>query len=177
MPENIEGFNMAVAIDEVTSRIEQLEVSVPTINYAEFFFNGGLSYYYAGDFRLALDEYDKSLLLDPQYQDAYNNRGLAYYELGQYQSARWDYDEAIRLDSHESRTYYNRGLLYYKLGQYERAIEDYDEAIRLTPDQAIYFNKEVSFDTIPFDSLKSNTYYSKGLCYMQLDKFREKRNI
>lgn len=173
LPVNIEGFNMAVAIDEVTSRIAQLEVSTPTINYAEFFFNNGLSYYYSGDFRLAIDEYDKSILLDAAYPDAYNNRGLAYDELGQYQSARWDYNEAIRLDPRESRNYYNRGLLYYKLGQYRRAIEDYNEAIRLIPDQSIYFNKEVSHDTVPMDPLKSNAYYGRGLCYMELDKFEE----
>ena len=95
--DDIEGFNMAVAIDEVTSRIAQLEVSTPTINYAEFFFNNGLSYYYSGDFRLAIDEYDKSILLDAAYPDAYNNRGIAYEFLGQQELADRDFAKAKEL--------------------------------------------------------------------------------
>ena len=52
----------------------------PTIDY----FHRGTSYGKLGEHQQAIQDFDKSILLDFDHSLAYNNRGTVYYELGQY---------------------------------------------------------------------------------------------
>ena len=88
---------MAIALDEATSRLEQLEAATFVPEPADAFYSSGLAYYYDGQYQRAIEDWDEAIRLDPQYADAYYMRGEAYYDLGQYERAIQDYDEAIRL--------------------------------------------------------------------------------
>ena len=46
-----------------------------------------------------LIEYDKAILIDPNYALAYNNKGIALANLGRYQNIFIEYDKAIRIGS------------------------------------------------------------------------------
>ena len=74
--------------------------------------NRGLTYDGQGDHDRAIAEYDKSLLLWPDYAEALNSRGFAYYEKSDYERAVADYDKAIELRPDYGLALTNRGLIY-----------------------------------------------------------------
>ena len=88
------------------------------------------------DHRTAINAYDRSIRLKPDYAAAYNNRGVAKNDLGRHEDAITDHDEAIRLKPDLAGAYSNRGIALSNLGRYEDAITDFDEAIRREPDLA-----------------------------------------
>jgi Tfp pilus assembly protein PilF len=51
-----------------------------------------------GDYRRAINNLDKALLSDPDYELAYQNRMTAKHKSGDNQGALEDYNELIRLD-------------------------------------------------------------------------------
>ncbi len=78
-----------------------------------------------------MEDFDKTLRLDPYYAIAYSNRGLIYFVLHQNQRAIEDFDQAIRLDPDMSAAYGGRGVAYYELGQQEKALRDLVKACEL----------------------------------------------
>ncbi len=57
-----------------------------------------LRYFYAGDYRTALQEVEAALELNPNLALAYARRGSIYYKLGDIQRATIDWNLALRLD-------------------------------------------------------------------------------
>jgi tetratricopeptide (TPR) repeat protein len=121
-------------IPTITSSPSQNEtVSSKT---ATDFFTDGLKKYNEKDFKGAIADYNKAILINPNLADAYGNRGNAKSALGDKQGAIADYNEAIDLNPNLSEAYYNRAPVQMELGNPQRAIDDYTEAIRLQPDFA-----------------------------------------
>jgi tetratricopeptide (TPR) repeat protein len=46
----------------------------------------------------AIEDYNATLRLDPNYAFAYYNRGIAYYDKGMYDRAIEDYNAALRIN-------------------------------------------------------------------------------
>ena len=99
----------------------------------EVHYNRALDYEAAGEYRLAIQEYDRAIELDPNYVDAYVFRGYSYERLGFELRAIEDFDKAIELDSNHAVAFNNRGHAYYLLDEFSRAIEDYNRATSLIP--------------------------------------------
>lgn len=113
---------------------------------ADAFTNRGLSYYNLQQYQRAIQDYDRTIQLDPNDAMAFNNRGSSYYYLKQYQRAIQDYDQAIQLDPNFAMAYTGRGSCYHYLKQYQRAIQDYDRTIQLDPNFAMaYFNRGLAY--------------------------------
>ena len=55
----------------------------------------GMSYTEDAQFEAGIQEFDKSIELDPPCASSYGHRGIAYGNLGQYKKAIEDYDKAI----------------------------------------------------------------------------------
>jgi tetratricopeptide (TPR) repeat protein len=89
-------------------------------------------------FQKAFADFDRAILINPQYARAYYDRALGYSMAGQFGQAITDYDESIRLDPQYAKTYGLRAIAYDYLGQSQRAIDDYSEAIRLEPTAFLY---------------------------------------
>ena len=49
----------------------------------------------AGDYDRALQDYDRSIKINPSYAKAYNNRGIVYEEKGDTNRAVKDFDRSI----------------------------------------------------------------------------------
>jgi tetratricopeptide (TPR) repeat protein len=64
----------------------------------EDYFNRGYAHTKKGEHNEAIEDYTKSIELNPR-PAAYNNRGLAYKGLGQYEEAIQDFNQAIDLYS------------------------------------------------------------------------------
>ena len=76
----------------------------------EVHYNRALDYEAAGEYRLAIQEYDRAIELDPNYVDAYVFRGYSYERLGFELRAIEDFDKAIELDSNHAVAFNNRGM-------------------------------------------------------------------
>ena len=108
---------------------------------AQTYFKWGNTKYYSQDYNGALEDYTKSIRLEPN-SVVYFNRGLTSYRIRQYHAAISDYDVAIQIKSDFVQAYVNRGIVKRKLGQHFAAISDYDTAIRLKPDDfQAYYNR------------------------------------
>ena len=93
-----------------------------------------------GDYGRVLQDYTKTIQLNPDDAIAYNNRGGAYYLKEEYESAIVDFTKAIDLNPNYAEAYNNRGVAYHLKEEYESAIADYTKAIQLNPDYAIAYN-------------------------------------
>jgi tetratricopeptide (TPR) repeat protein len=71
-----------------------------------------------GLFKEALQDYNKSIELNPENSRAYNNRGTVYANTNRLYDAISDYSKAIELDNALADAYYNRGDVYFNQGKY-----------------------------------------------------------
>lgn len=83
------------------------------------------------DFNAAINAYDKTLQLYPNFAEAYNNRGNSKAEVGRFDDAIADYDEALRLNPDDAKAYNNRGLAKLQLSRIDEARQDFETAFNL----------------------------------------------
>ena len=100
---------------------------------AEDFFYLGVTFQQQGNYKKAVDYYEKVIKYDPKDTRAYNNRGNAKYGLGDYEGAISDYDKAIECNPKYANAYYNRGNAKRALGDHQAAIADFDKALENNP--------------------------------------------
>ncbi len=84
-----------------------------------------------GEYERAIEDYDRTLSLDPAFAYAYTNRGVAYRFLGQNERAIQDFDRALQLNPKDSGAYQSRGAAWEALGDYQKAVSDWEKAIML----------------------------------------------
>ena len=95
--------------------------------------NRGNAFSKEGQYELAIQDYDKSINLDPGYAKPLNNRGVAYQKQGDLDRAIQDFNAAINIDPNYADAFFNRGATYLKKGDNDTATKDFDAAIRLQP--------------------------------------------
>jgi tetratricopeptide (TPR) repeat protein len=91
----------------------------------------GLAYQKAGDLDKAIQQYRKSLSLDPFYADAHNNIGIAYFDKGLVDNAITHFKHAIEIDPSHADAHYNLGVAYGEKGLIGPAYEEMLTGIRL----------------------------------------------
>ena len=103
--------------------------------------NRGNAYTSKGDYELAIQDYDESIKINPNYAKPFNNRGVAYQKKGNYDLALKDFDAAIDIDQNYADAFANRAELYQKKGDYPNALKDFDKAIQLKPTLGVVWNE------------------------------------
>ncbi|MBD2622179.1 tetratricopeptide repeat protein [Microcystis flos-aquae FACHB-1344] len=143
----------------VLSRLKRYDEGLAAITQAinlapraAWYGNRGVLYYNQQKYKLALDDYNKAIELNPNHAQAYNNRGTLYDEQQKYELALADYNQAIELNRNFAMAYYNRGGLYQDLGKYDLALSDYSKAIEINRSYA-------------------EAYYNRGNLYKDLQKY------
>jgi tetratricopeptide (TPR) repeat protein len=81
-------------------------------------------------------DYEKAILINPEYANAFNNRGNIRFGDEELEGAIADYTEAIRLSPGFCEAYCNRGIAKHRLGRYDEAHRDYRLAMRINADYA-----------------------------------------
>ncbi|MDR0418700.1 MAG: tetratricopeptide repeat protein [Prevotellaceae bacterium] len=98
-------------------------------------------------YKIAVENYQKAINLDPTNEGAYNNLGNVYHVQGKYNQALEMYQKAIELRPDYANAYYNLGIVYDDMGYYLLAIDAYIRALRLEPESPeIYNNMGISYD-------------------------------
>jgi tetratricopeptide (TPR) repeat protein len=116
--------------------------------------NRGVAYASLGNYRQAIEDFNRVIEIKPDYAETYLNRGLAYDDLGNYRQAIEDFNRVIEIKPGFAEAYLNRGLAYNNLGNYRQAIEDYNRAIEIKPGFA-------------------EAYLNRGLAYASLGNYRQ----
>ncbi len=154
--------------------------------FAELYFYRGTAKHKLEDYTGAIEDYSKTIKLNPQNAYAYNNRGNAKEALKDYKGAIEDCNKAIKLNPQNAYAYNNRGNAKGKLNDYTGAIEDYNKAIEINPQYAkAYHNRGYArynlkqyeeaiadFDkAIELDPNYANAYCFRGIAKYELKKY------
>ena len=143
----------------------------------------GAAYGRAGEFRKAMDDFNKAIQLNPRFYQAYANRALIERSQGDLTAAANDYNQALSLNSNYDAAYIGRGNLYRQAGRNDEAFRDFNKAIQLdTTDPRAYHNRGLiyqlrgdharaidDFSTAISLSDSPEPYNGRGLSYVALN--------
>jgi Flp pilus assembly protein TadD len=141
----------------------------------------GSAYSSIGDYDHAIQDFNRSITLNPSYGQAYLDRGIAYSNKGDFDSAIQDFSQTIRLTPSNAIAYGNRGVAYSSKGDYDHAIEDFNLAKNIDSSYALVFycNLGVAYchkgdfdraievfnQVISRNQNSMELYYNRGLAY------------
>jgi tetratricopeptide (TPR) repeat protein len=85
------------------------------------------------DYPGAIRDYEKTMLLFPDYAESYINRGFCREQLKDEKGALADYEKAARLKPGWYEPHVDLGTVKRKLGMYSEAIREFDTVLNLSP--------------------------------------------
>jgi tetratricopeptide (TPR) repeat protein/V8-like Glu-specific endopeptidase len=166
-------YDMAIADYERSIRFKP--------DFASPYLNRGVTYNYReqniDNAKLALNDFNRAVELDPKDALAYSLRGYQRIKLGDTKGGLEDLNQALRLNPNDYRIYGNRGTARSRLGDKQGAISDYNQVIALHPkdELAYYARGEVRSElgdkkgavadydqAIRINPNDINSYYSRG---------------
>ena len=98
-----------------------------------YYSNLGLSLQALNRLEEALENYDRALILHPEYAEALFNRGVALQKLRRLEEAVKSYDRAVVVRPSYAEALCNRGVALQELGRFADAIKSYDRALVVRP--------------------------------------------
>ena len=101
----------------------------------------GDAFYEQGNYKKALDRYNKAIKLNPDSATAYGSKGSALRMLGHYQEAEESLNMAIQLDPQSVWAYNELGAVYTSEKQYDKAVAEYDKALAINPNYKYAYAK------------------------------------
>lgn len=117
---------------------EHVEVSKEHMEVAEECKNTGNTHMKNLEYNEAVEEYTKSIKLNPNNAVYYCNRAAAYSKLEKHIDAIEDCRKAIKLDPKYGKAYGRLGIAYSNLNKYEDARAAYLTALKLDPGNTMY---------------------------------------
>jgi len=90
----------------------------------------------------AIEDFNKAIQLNSEYENAYVWRGEEKYKICDYQGAISDYHSALKLNSNNSETFLNLGKTKLKLGNVDEALLDLNKATALGNEKSEQVIKE-----------------------------------
>jgi S1-C subfamily serine protease len=86
-----------------------------------------------GNYQEAIDDYDTTLALNPNFTEVYFRRGIAHSSLKHWPEAMADYTRSISIAPNYSEAYIHRGNIRNILADWQGAKADFNVAIGLNP--------------------------------------------
>jgi protein O-mannosyl-transferase len=156
---------------------------------SSFAYNGrGYFHFNQANYSEAINDFNRSIELDPDDAHAYNLRGMVYMNNNRNDEAIDDFNKAIDLAPGNADAYVNRGWVFMNEGRKDEAINDYNTAIEIDPDyevaynnRGIYFINEKrneqaiqDFDkAIELNPSYAEAYYDRANASMLLKRYEE----
>jgi len=104
-------------------------------------FGLAVEHHQKGNLAEAVENYGKSLLLNPKVADAYNNMGVALRALGKLEAAVACYRRCLVLRPNNAGANSNLGNALRELGRLQLSVAAHQQAIKLTPESPeSYYN-------------------------------------
>jgi TolA-binding protein len=171
--------------------LEEKEYGRETLKH----FNAGYDYYLKGEYDKAIEEFNKSLNYNPEFEKALQFLSRSYYQLNQMDKYREERKKTTELktssDEEKAEEYYKLGYEFYSLKDYIVAIEELKKALTVKSDypharyllaecyfqQKEYKLAQVEYERVVTDS-EINEYtddalWSSGWCYYLLEEYEE----
>ena len=82
------------------------------------------------DYKKAIENFTKSINLNPKYPESFNNRGIAYAEIQNYRLAIKDYNDAINLNKNYFSPHLNKGIALKNSQKFNQAIDCFEICIK-----------------------------------------------
>ena len=121
------------------------ELKESAVNY----FNIAYSFGEKGDYEKAIENYDKAIELNPNYEEAWYNKGVRLGKLERHEEAIECHDKAIELKPNDEEAWYGKGFELGESERHEEAIECYDKAIELNPNyEEAWYSKGVDLEKL-----------------------------
>ena len=92
-----------------------------------------------GDRTLAIEDYTKTIEIDPTRAHTHTNRGTAYMKIGKHENAVEDFSTSIQLNPYDFIACCNRGIAWLHLQEWEKAIVDLRTARNMGVNITIWF--------------------------------------
>ena len=92
------------------------------------------------NYKVAIEDFQRAVELNPSYAEAYYNLGVSYGELSEIESAKESYKNALRINSNYPTAQNNLGQILLTQGEFDASIENFEWAIALKPDFAEAYN-------------------------------------
>lgn len=108
-------------------------IKIQPDEYEPYFQRGVLYMNYLLNYKAAINDFTKTLELNPREIAALYNRGSAYLQLQDFKKAFKDLDAFIAIKSDLPEAYLNRGVARLNLKKTDEAIEDFNTGLRLNP--------------------------------------------
>ncbi len=86
-----------------------------------------------GNYQEAIDDYDSTLALNPNFTEVYFRRGIAHSSLAHWPEAMTDYTRSIAINPDYTEAYVHRGNIRNILSDWRGAKSDFNLAIGLNP--------------------------------------------
>jgi tetratricopeptide (TPR) repeat protein len=99
---------------------------IPMKNYAQNarkYFKTGLTFSQAGEYQDAVDQFTRSLEIDPEYLQSYLERARAFEAMNDLQKAADDLQRALSFEQKKEALYYEAARLNYRLANFDNALE------------------------------------------------------
>ncbi|SZF01571.1 unnamed protein product [Blumeria hordei] len=109
-----------------TNIINPPNISPSVMQEAENYKNAGNKYFKSKEYKNAIDEYTKAVLLHPTSATYLNNRAAAYMSNGQYINALEDCTQANDLDPQNPKILLRLARIYTSLGRPQDALDTFD---------------------------------------------------
>jgi len=123
----MEGKGQEKRVIELTSRVLQIEESADAHNIR------GVARERLGDAKGALQDYTRSISIDPRHHKALSNRATLKFELGDLPGSLDDYSQAILIQPDYVNAYIGRSRTLVELGDGTGAIKDITYALGRDP--------------------------------------------
>lgn len=94
----------------------------------EDYFSEGMRDFKKGEYREAIEDFDKALRMRPNYVEAHYFMGLSFQKMGRFEDAERAFVEAIRYDSRYLPARESLGLLLFDSKRYKQAEEQLEMA-------------------------------------------------
>ena len=146
----------------------------------------GTSKFERGDYEGALEDYNKSIELNPNNARTYLEIGNAKLKLNDYKGAILDYSKSIEIDSNNADAYHNRSIAKSKLGDYQGVIDDCTKTIEIDNNYTrAYFNRGTAYanlqefmeaigdmnSVIELEPNNSNAFKNRGICMYEFEQY------
>jgi tetratricopeptide (TPR) repeat protein len=96
-------------------------------------YDAGKAKYDAGDYARAIPQFQRTLSLDPKYDDAEIYLGWSYYQLGKYPDAARHFRQVVARQPRWEGAWNGLGWSQYRAVQYQQALDAFQEAVSLDP--------------------------------------------
>ncbi|MCK4266154.1 MAG: tetratricopeptide repeat protein, partial [Thermoplasmata archaeon] len=115
---------------------------LPSIDELESNMHWGNDFYGSGNFKKAIEYYDKALSLKSSYDLAWMMKGNAFGSMGRHEEAIDCFRKVLEYNPENTEAWYNMGATLYNLERYDEEIQCYDRALEIDKDFSKAWNNK-----------------------------------